>query len=223
MSTIGTAGAPRRREVAARELTRDLHAQAARLLAEAFHTNPAHVWICPEEATRAARLRWFLGRNVEIQARVGKGFCLVDDGGLGAMGFWHAPGSEEPGLGMMLRHGLWLAPMRIGIAGVRRMMAMLEKVETRRREVLAGREAWYLHNMVVRGDLRGTGVGSALLGGELERVFAEKTCPAILNTQRPENVVFYRRLGFEVAAEDRVGSDSEGFVNWMMVHPGLGA
>jgi len=206
---------------AARELTRDLHAQAAVLLAEAFHTNPAHVWICPDEATRAERLRWFLGRNVEIQARVGKGFCVVDERGLGAMGFWHAPGTREPGLGMMLRHGLWLAPLRIGMSSVLRMMDMIEHIEARRREVLAGRDAWYLHNMVVRGDLRGTGVGSALLGAELARVFAEKACVAVLNTQRPENVVFYRRLGFEVAAEDRVGSEGHGgFVNWMMVHPG---
>jgi GNAT superfamily N-acetyltransferase len=209
-----------RDRIVARELTRDLHDQAARLLAEAFHTNPAHVWICPDEATRAARLYWFLGRNVEIQSRVGKGFCLVDEGGLGAMGFWHAPGTKEPGLGMMLRHGLWLAPLRIGLASVLRMMDMLEHVEARRREVLAGREAWYLHNMVVRADLRGTGVGSALLASELERVFAERACPAVLNTQRPENVVFYRRLGFEVAAEDRIGTDADGFVNWMMLHPG---
>jgi GNAT superfamily N-acetyltransferase len=208
------------REIAVRELTRDLHTEATRLLAEAFHTNPAHVWICPDEATRAERLRWFLGRNVEIQARVGKGFCFVDGRGLGAMGFWHAPGTSEPGLGMMLRHGLWLAPVRIGMASVLRMMEMLEQVEARRREVLAGRDAWYLHNMVVRNDLRGTGVGSAILGSELARVLAERACPAVLNTQRPENVVFYRRLGFEVVAEDRVGSEQDGFVNWMMLHPG---
>jgi GNAT superfamily N-acetyltransferase len=210
-------------EGAARELTPDLHAQAGELLAEAFHTNPAHVWICPDEQTRARKLRWFLGRNVEIQARVGKGFCVVDDRGLGAMGFWHAPGTKEPGLAMMLRHGLWLAPFRIGLSSVLRMMDMLEHVEARRRTLLAGREAWYLHNMVVRRDLRGTGIGSALLASELPRVFALKACPAVLNTQRPENVVFYQRLGFEVAAEQRVGSPSDGFFNWMMLHPGPAA
>jgi ribosomal protein S18 acetylase RimI-like enzyme len=209
--------------VTSRELTPDLHGQAADLLTEAFHTNPAHVWICPDEATRAQRLRWFLGRNVELQARVGEGFCVVDERGLGAMGFWHAPGTKEPGLGMMLRHGLWLAPLRIGIASVLRMMDMVEHVEARRREVLAGRDAWYLHNMVVRADLRGTGIGSALLGGELRRVFSQRPCPAILNTQRPENVVFYRRLGFEVAVEERIGTEADGFTNWMMLHPGPGA
>lgn len=209
-------------DTVARELTRDLHREAATLLADAFHTNPAHVWICPEEATRAARLRWFLGRNVEIQARVGKGFCIVDAKGLGAMGFWHAPGTKEPGLGLMLRHGLWLAPLRIGVASVRRMMEMVEHVEKRRHEVLAGREAWYLHNMVVRGDLRGTGVGSRLLGSELGRVFAVRAAPAFLNTQRPENVVFYRRLGFEVCAEETIGTGPHAFTNWMMLHPGPG-
>lgn len=190
------------------------------LLADAFHTNPAHVYICPEEETRAARLRWFLGRNVEIQARVGKGFCIVDARGLGAMGFWHAPGTKEPGLGMMLRYGLWLAPLRIGMASVRRMTEMIDRVEKRRAEVLAGREAWYLHNMVVRGDLRGTGVGSGVLGSELRRVFALRAAPAILNTQRPENVVFYRRLGFEVCAEETIGAGPHAFTNWMMLHPG---
>jgi ribosomal protein S18 acetylase RimI-like enzyme len=203
-----------------RELTRDLHRDATALLTDAFHTNPAHVYICPEEATRAGRLRWFLGRNIEIQSRVGDGFCIVDGKGLGAMGFWHATGTKEPGLGMMLRHGLWLAPLRIGMASVQRMTRMIDTVEKRRHDVLAGRKAWYLHNMAVRCDLRGTGIGSRLLGSELRRVFAVEPAPAILNTQRPENVVFYRRLGFEVCAEDTIGTGPHAFTNWMMLHPG---
>jgi len=203
-------------------LTKDLHAAATLLLAEAFHDNPAHVYICPDESRRPAQLRWFLGRNVEVQSRVGSGFCLIGDGRLDAMGFWHAPGTKEPGLAMMIRHGLAMAPVHLGMDSMRRLLEVVHDVETERQAVLNGTEAWYLHNMVVRKELRGTGVGGPLLRSQLRDVLGRRPHrKAVLATQKPENVTFYQRLGFEVVSEKRVGSRPGAFLNWLMVHPGV--
>jgi hypothetical protein len=40
---------------------------------------------------------------------------------------------------------------------------------------------------------------------------------ACLATQRPENVTFYQRLGFEVTSEEHVGQGPHAFTNWVMV------
>lgn len=202
-----------------RPLTRDLLAPAADLLTDAFFSNPAHVCIRPDELTRARRLRWLMGFNVRAQARVGEGFCIASGGRLDAMGFWHAPNTREPGLLALVQDGLLAAPFRLGWSGVERMLEVSGRVEELRRAALGVRGAWYLHNMVVREELRGTGIGSALLRAQLDDVLGrEPRHAAVLATQRPENVVFYRRLGFEVASEVQIGAGPQRFVNWMMVH-----
>ena len=83
---------------------------------------------------------------------------------------------------------------------------------------LAGRPYWYLNNMVVRKHLRGTGVGSRLLREQLPLVVELEPSFAIaLATQRPENVTFYQRLGFETVLSETIGSGPRAFRNWIMV------
>lgn len=76
-------------------LSPDFYPQAASLLAEAFHTNPPHVYIFPDVAKRAKQMAWLMPRNVVAQARSCRGFCRVDDGRLQVMGFWQAPGASD--------------------------------------------------------------------------------------------------------------------------------
>jgi GNAT superfamily N-acetyltransferase len=62
---------------------------------------------------------------------------------------------------------------------------------------------WHVGPVAVEGGLQGLGIGSRLLadlGGALDRDAAD----AWLETDKPENVVFYRRAGFEVAEEAHV-------------------
>ena len=62
---------------------------------------------------------------------------------------------------------------------------------------------WYLSILGVDPRRQRRGVGSALLREWLCRVDAENA-PSYLETDRPENVAFYRREGFEVARELRI-------------------
>ena len=71
--------------------------------------------------------------------------------------------------------------------------------------------------MAVAQPLQGRGIGRALLERELQNRIDPSGQPAALATQRSENVHFYRRLGFAVAGESRIGSGADAFRNWIMV------
>jgi GNAT superfamily N-acetyltransferase len=201
-----------------RPLTPDLLASAAELIAESFFDNPPHVYICPDPRTRLAQLEWMLGNNLRLQD-LRTSFCLAEGRTVEAMGFWTRSGSPTPGILRMLRGGLLMAPLRLGWTGVRRMFEVTSAVERHVERALAGRPYWYLNNMVVRKHLRGTGVGSQLLREQLPIVSELEPSFAIaLATQRPENVVFYQRLGFETVLSERIGSGPRAFRNWIMVY-----
>jgi len=62
---------------------------------------------------------------------------------------------------------------------------------------------WYLGTLGVEPSLQGRGVGSALARSWLVRVDRDGAT-AYLETDRPENLPFYARLGFTLQAEFRV-------------------
>jgi ribosomal protein S18 acetylase RimI-like enzyme len=70
---------------------------------------------------------------------------------------------------------------------------------------------WHVGPVSVEPGLQGAGVGSAML-----RVFCSRMDDAgelaWLETDKPENVVFYRRHGFDVVAEE----ERYGFTTWFM-------
>ena len=73
---------------------------------------------------------------------------------------------------------------------------------------------WHLGPVGVERDLQGKGIGSALLKVFCDRMDSAGAL-AYLETDKPENVRFYERFGFEVVAED----DVVGVHNWFMTRP----
>jgi predicted N-acetyltransferase YhbS len=59
---------------------------------------------------------------------------------------------------------------------------------------------WHVGPVGVEPGLQGRGVGGAVMG-RLCEAMDEAGEIAFLETETPENVVFYRRLGFEVVSE----------------------
>lgn len=205
-------------------------ASAGALLAEAFHDNPAHVYVFPDAAQRARRLGWLLQRNLEIQAPLEHGFSLVDgsegDGArrVVAMGFWTAPGRRSVSPRSLRRPALLEVPLRCGLGAVWRLLEVAGVIEEQRRRAVGDAPVWFLNNMAVAQELRGTGTGTALLDHELATRIDPSGAAAVLATQRPANVAFYRRLGFEVASFlEAAGSRSPKFPNWTMVRPPAGS
>lgn len=70
---------------------------------------------------------------------------------------------------------------------------------------------WHLGPVSVEPGLQGAGIGALMLRAFAEQMDADGEV-AWLETDKPENVVFYRRTGFEVADE----VDKHGFTTWWM-------
>jgi GNAT superfamily N-acetyltransferase len=91
---------------------------------------------------------------------------------------------------------------------VRRTMTWLSEWERRD----PSQRHWHLGPVAVEGGMRGLGIG-----GRLMETFAEQMDRAgevsYLETDKPENVVFYQRFGFEVIEEATV----LGAQNWFML------
>jgi GNAT superfamily N-acetyltransferase len=205
--------APRRIEPA-------LIPSAAELLAEAFFTNPAHVYFCPDPDTRRARLEWLLGGNLRIQPDLAGSFCRAEADRVDAMGFWTRPDRPTARWLAKLRAGILAAPFHLGLEGLRRLGEVTRAIDDQRDRTLGNTRHWYLNNMVVRQELRGTGIGTRILGEQLERLAGEDPgAAAALSTQRDKNVVFYARLGFEVVLDEPIGRGDSAFRNWIMLRP----
>jgi len=199
---------------------------ASALLAAAFFTNPAHVYLFPDEQKRRRSLQWLLRRNLENQDPLEHSFCVAEapDGPerrILAMGFWHAPEAPTLSVRGLLQPSLLALPFRCGLDATRRVFEVTRLLEKDRWAAIG--PAWFLNNMVVDERLRGSGVGTQLLAQELRLRVDPSGQPAALATQRPENVVFYRRLGFEVASERLLGSRSHPFRNWIMIRAAQGS
>lgn len=200
----------------ARPITPELLPSAGTLLADAFFDNPAHVYLCPDPRRRRRQLEWLLGGNLSIR-HLGGSFCVADGHRVDAMGFWTRPSDPAIGSWPRIRAGLLEAPFRLGLDGVRRLSETSREIDRMRDAAAAGEPYWYLNNMVVREALRGSGVGTRLLGGQIERIARiEPGARLVLATQRAQNVVFYGRLGFEIVAEGTIGRGEGAFCNWMM-------
>lgn len=191
---------------------------AAKLLADAFHDNPGHTYIYPDSRKRYGQLLWLMRTNLNAQLVVGQSFAKKDaNGKIVAMGFWHPPGAPQASKLLLFRFGFFSMPFRHGMPAFKRMLSMVEQIESKRKQTLSGRENWYLNNMVVAPDRRGQGIGSDILRKELETIISVSGHPVSLTTQKLENVSFYQALGFCVVNDDTIGDNKHGFQNWIMI------
>jgi ribosomal protein S18 acetylase RimI-like enzyme len=201
----------------ARPLTPELLPSAAALLAAAFFDNPAHVYVCPDPRRRRAQLERLLGENLRIQPDLRDSFCVARGSVVEAMGFWTRSDAARIGTLARIRAGGLSAPLRLGLRVLRRAFEVAREVDRHLGATLGQEPYWYLNNMAVSEPLRGSGIGTRLLREQLA-ILAQKepSFAGALSTQRPENVVFYQRLGFRVAGERMIGSRPGAFRNWVM-------
>lgn len=209
------------------ELTSDDFDRAANLLAEAFWDNPLHVYIFPRDHNRLQAIRWMskanLNLNLNSQKSIKLSFALVEPNQppgvrqINAMAFWNPPEFSSVSLISMIQEGLLTMPFRFGWGSWQRLFEVLDRIAIVQKQALNDTPAWHLNSMVVTPELRGTGVGTKILGEQLQKVVDPSGFPAILVTQREQNVGFYQRLGFEIAIESTIGSGDYAFTNWCMV------
>lgn len=127
----------------------------------------------------------------------------IDDAGRAAA-LWIPPGGRTSSLGEQLR----LLPTIARVVGWRRLGEVARFSERLERDRPA--EYWYLALLATEADLRGCGLGRAVMGPGLARA-AE--IPAVLETSAARNLHFYEGLGFRVTREVQIDA---GPIVWTM-------
>jgi ribosomal protein S18 acetylase RimI-like enzyme len=191
-------------------LGRDQMRAAGVLLAKAFHHDPHWSWVLPCESKRAQVMPWFMETWAKYCRECGEAYTTA--GKVEGAALWITPGKYPLSTAGMLLRGMMLLPLKFGPAAFRRLMSSLSYYDRLHKRDVPPRH-WYLPTLGVDPPRQGQGIGSALLRPVLARADAEGLF-CYLETEKEENVRFYLRHGFEVAAEDNLPSGGPHF--WTM-------
>lgn len=111
---------------------------------------------------------------------------------------------------------IYAAAIRVMPSARNRMLGLKLLNETERRH--PHDEHWYLGLLGIDPRWQRRGVGSVLLEPVLSRCDNDGV-PAYLETQKPENIVFYGRFGFEVKDEVRLAGAPPVWLLWRDPRP----
>ena len=177
----------------------------AGVISRGMRDNPTHVAALGEDP----RLRERRVRRIFARVLPAMGHSLIlarnpDGAVVGVLGM-AAPGRCQPNARQRARLTLGLLPL--GPRALSRSLRWVGAWEKRDPE----ERHWHLGPVAVDAHLQGMGIGSKLM-----RVFCAQMDAAgedaYLETDKPENVRFYERFGFEVVGEE----DVLGVPNWYM-------
>lgn len=184
-------------------LDADLVASNARLLAAALSNDPAYGYLFPELATRRAGLEDFFTRNQRTHLPHRCTYVALGEHGesFGTVTL-RPPGGIRISMLTMIRRGLLPFALRHGRSAVKRLLWLKATYDALEAEAAHGEPHLLVHMMAVRPELQGRGLGTRLLRTVLDRALSERPrTRVVLTTHLPENVVFYRRAGFDVTHE----------------------
>lgn len=154
-------------------------------------------------------LPWLMGRWLRACELTG----AVDHIPGKAVAGWMAPGKHGFGPMTALRSGLAAAPLRMGLAATRRMLALEHDLHDVPGAV--DPDAWYLLAIGVDPSAQGEGLSRRLMQLGFERADAENR-PVRLETNNERNLALYEHLGFELIG----ASDTPGLVpQWTFRRP----
>ncbi len=186
-------------------------AEAAGVLARAFLNDPFYRYVMPDPDGRPERIGWWMACLVRYGLRYG--VIEVDCAPAAGAAIWLPPSQPMIDPLRMGSAGLVLAPFRLGLTAFRRLLEVDRVWDgLHRREP---RPHWYLLAIGVDPDRQGQGIGGGLLRSGLARADAAGL-PCYLETMTDRDVAFYRKHGFTVVAEGRIGNGSP---FWTMRRP----
>lgn len=184
----------------------------ADLLAHAFDDDAGYRFLFPTERTPG--LRALFVRNLAVHlpygcTRVWRG----PTGDLLGTVTVRPPGGVPISTFTMLRHGLLPFAAGHGLGAVRRLLWLKRTYDALEHDLSDGHPHWHVHMMAVRPAEQGRGHGSRLVTEALRSAVG---APIVLTTHSEANVVFYRRVGFEVVAERIVEAAGDRWTVWGM-------
>jgi len=194
-------------------LAEDQVEEASEMFGRAFHDNPMALYIFPDNADRTRHLGWMFGTSTRYGCLFGEVYTTM--GRIDGAAVWLTPESPPMSRETAGRAGMAEMPEKMGAEAFQRLISTTRHWnELRRRD--APEPHWYLWVLGVDPPRQGQGVGGALLQPVLARADAAGL-PCYVETDKPINVPFYRRHGFEVVVEDDLPGG--GFHYWTMKRP----
>jgi ribosomal protein S18 acetylase RimI-like enzyme len=181
---------------------------AIETLTQAFRDDPAARLMAPDERRRDEVGRWISTVGLRYGMRWGRVWTNED---ASSVAIWLPPGETFSAIRAM-RVGMAAFPLRLGLAGMRRMMAVMSITERMHKSVKEPH--WYLTTLGTRPDRQGEGHGSRLVAAGTSRADAAGV-PCYLETATTANVEYYRKRGFEVIGE----GSAHGVTMYGMVRP----
>jgi len=170
------------------------------VVGEAFVVDPLMRWMFPDDDTRLDATAAWLGLFVE-QLLVGAPADVVESDGVDAVAVWRMPDAETD-----------VRSTRPSIAG------LLAALVGRERAIvigngLAGMRAFvppapfaYLQLLAVRPDRQRRGLGRGVIEVGIDRASA-RGLGMHLESTNPDNLAFYRSMGFDITHETRLEPD----------------
>lgn len=173
---------------------------AAAMLADAFVDDPLPRLLSPDPRHRDSRLRWYLS----AVARYGLAFGEVwaadgPTGDLDGAAIWWGPEFVYPSPARAAYAGFLEGEAVLGVDVWEQLMGIGWLVGDVHERAIS-QPHWYLNILGVRPSRQRKGVGGQLLRLMLNRLDGERMS-VYLDTGRPENVPYYQRFGFTLAAE----------------------
>jgi GNAT superfamily N-acetyltransferase len=177
-------------------LSRHEYQEAAVVAARAFHTDPFFAYLTPNAVARSRGLDLYwlaVCRNLGNKGRL---LTARSAGRIVGVAAWIAPGGypypvrTELGQSIGALRALSRVPPAL-VTGTRYLLAM-EKAHPKE-------ELWYLQLLACDPECQRQGIGASLLEGVLSECDRDGVA-SYLETQKEDNLVYYRRFGYEPTA-----------------------
>ena len=187
----------------------------AAVLSRAFWDDPAYAFIFPNGDTRTAKLADLFERNLRIHLPYRCTHVLADGRDILGTVTVRPPRGVPISLMTKIRHGLLPFTVRNGVRGTKRLLDIADLYDRIEAQMATGPH-WHVHMMAVEPDHQGRGHGGTLLREVLDRTSNTTELPTVLTTHKENNVVFYRRLGFDVTEARTMVPGGEPYRLWCM-------
>jgi ribosomal protein S18 acetylase RimI-like enzyme len=166
------------------------------ILGSAFTNDPAFNWVIPDRGLYADFFQ-LLAEQLYLQHSL----VYLDSQHRGAA-MWLPPGVSHHVPFSFRQLWLVLRLMKHSGAGILKRLAQAQQVMDQNHPQ---EPHYYLHAIGARLENQGEGIGSALLK-EVTRLCDQQQMPAYLESSSARNVELYQRHGFEVFAEQPIGT-----------------
>ncbi|MBF9220245.1 GNAT family N-acetyltransferase [Hymenobacter ruricola] len=192
-------------------------AWATALLAASCAGHPVLSYCCTGPDAPAQRV-WLLERLLRFGLRYGRVYTNPTQT---ALAVWLGPGQPAASLWRLLRSGLLpTALWRLRGGGLRRLRHFLAATAWLRRQSVATTRHHYLLALAVHPTARGQGQGRRLLQATMGAMQAPHV-PCYLDTQLPEQLPFYQRIGFRLMGQCPPDLRAGGPPTWGLLREGL--